>query len=84
MRAEWAKILLDDAAKMTLYSHTSFNDAMNLPVSLVHEFFSSEAYEVHRKNKEIELKITQGINERLNNVIRGLGTVVKTIANIMK
>lgn len=53
---------------------------MRLPVSQVREFFESKPFAEWKKSREAEFKQRNGVLERLNEVIRGLSMVGKTVA----
>lgn len=70
------------AVSLSLYSSTSINDALRLPVSMANDFFEAKAFSDWRKAKESEMKIQSAVVERLNTVVRAIGVVVKAIGGI--
>ena len=80
MRRQWAKDLFDLAASLTLYTATPLNDALDLPASAAVDLFNSKPFEDWKRGRESELRLQGAIVDRLNEVIRGCGIIVKTIA----
>ena len=72
--------MTDLAASLSMYSSTSLNDALELPVSMAEQFFSSKSFSDWKKLRESELKIQVSVINRLNDVIRAVGIVAKTVA----
>lgn len=71
------------AHELVLYSgNTSLIEAMKVTPSAARAFFESKTFEAWKKAKEEEAKRISGINERLNTVIGGLGSVAKSIGAI--
>ena len=68
------------AVNLSLYSSTSLNEALKLPVSLATLFFESKAFSDWRKARESEAKTQAAIVNRLNIVITAIGGVVKAVA----
>jgi hypothetical protein len=68
------------AHNLSLYASTPLPDALGMPHSDAYAFFEGKAFADWRKGKEGELKLQAGIADRLNNVIRACGAIVKTIA----
>jgi len=68
------------ASSLSLYSHTSLNDALDLPASVAKKFFDGKPFEEWKKGRESELKTQIAIVNRLNDVIRACGIVAKTVA----
>lgn len=72
--------MINLAANISLYSSTSINDAMQLPASMATKIFESKAFDGWKQGRESELKIQGAIISRLNDVIRAVIVVAKTIA----
>lgn len=68
------------AGSLTLYSHTSLTDALQMQPSMARKFFDGKAFEGWKKGRESELKTQVDIVNRLNEVIRACGIVAKIIA----
>lgn len=68
------------ASSLSLYSHTSLADALNMPSSIISKFFDGKPFEEWRKGRDAELKNQVAIVERLNEVIRACGIIAKTVA----
>lgn len=68
------------ASSLSLYSHTSLPDALNMPASIAKRFFEGKPFEDWKKMREAETKLQAGIANRLNSVIMACGSIVKTIA----
>lgn len=68
------------ARSMALYTATPFTEAMNLPASVVRDFFESKQFADWKKGRESELRTQVAIVDRLNEVIRGSGIIARTIA----
>jgi hypothetical protein len=66
------------AASISLYSATSINAALDLPVSIAAKIFESKAFEDWKKSRESEAKTQAAIVGRLNEVIRGIGILAKS------
>ena len=79
-RSQWRENLTDLAANLSLYSSTSLNEALELPVSMAALFFECKAFSDWKKSREYELKIQASMVGRLNMVISAIGIVAKTIA----
>jgi hypothetical protein len=77
---QWRENLTDLAVSLSLYSSTSLNEALELPVSMATRFFEAKAFSDWKKSRESELKTQVSIINRLNDVIRAVGIVAKTIA----
>jgi hypothetical protein len=67
---------------LSLYSSTSLNEALKLPVSTATHFFESKAFKDWRKVQDSKAKTQVAIVERLNGVITAVGSVAKIIAKI--
>lgn len=65
------------ASNISLYSHTSLLDALNLPVSLAKDFFDGRPFGDWKKGREAEAKTQSAIVGRLNSVIRAIGILAK-------
>lgn len=68
------------AVRLTLEAHTPLSEAMSVSPDTAAEFFESKNYEVWQKNREAEWKLQAAAVERLNEVIRGMGYLMKAIA----
>jgi hypothetical protein len=69
--------MLNLAASITLYSATSINDALELPVSIATKIFESKSFDGWKKSRESDAKTQAAIVNRLNEVIRGIGILAK-------
>ena len=65
------------ASNISLYSHTSLLDALNLAVSLAKDFFDGKPFGDWKKGREAEAKTQSAIVGRLNSVIRAIGILAK-------
>jgi hypothetical protein len=72
--------MLNTVTHLSLYTSTSINEALALPVSMATSIFESKAFDNWKQGKEAEAKTQSAIIGRLNEVIKGLGIVAKTIA----
>lgn len=79
-RKQWSNDLINFASTITLYTSTSFIEALNLPVSTAQELFESKAWDTWKKNNEAELKIMTATPEGINEVIRAIGVLCKVVA----
>lgn len=70
----------DSSHALALYSNTSLPDALAMSQSDIGDFFDGKVYSDWRKGKEGELKIQAGIADRLNNVIRSIGVLAKSLS----
>ena len=68
------------ASNISLYSHTSLLDALNLPTSVAKDFFERKPFGDWKKVREAEAKTQTAIVGRLNSVIRAIGILAKTTA----
>jgi len=68
------------ASNISLYSHTSLLDALNLPVNVAKKFFDSKPFGDWKKGREAEAKTQSAIVSRLNSVIRAIGVLAKILA----
>ena len=68
------------ASNISLYSHTSLLDALNLQVSVARDFFGSKPFADWKKGREAEAKTQSAIVGRLNSVIRAIGILAKITA----
>ena len=68
------------AVRLTLEAHTPLPDAMNVTPDTAVDFFESKNFEAWQKNREAEWKLQAATVERLNEVIRGMGFIMKAIA----
>ena len=64
-------------ASISLYTSTSINEALHLPISIANGVFESNSFDGFRKLKENESKTQSAIVSRLNEVIRGIGILAK-------
>ena len=69
--------MTDLAVSLSLYSSTSLNDALRLPVSMANAFFEAKAFSDWRKSRESEMKVSTAVIDRLNMVIRSIGVLAK-------
>jgi hypothetical protein len=67
------------AVSLSLYSSTSLNEALELPVSIAERFFESKSFSDWKKIRESEQKTQVAVINRLNDVIRAVGIVAKVI-----
>ena len=67
------------ASNISLYSHTSLLDALNLPVNVAQEFFDGKPFGDWKKGREAEAKTQSAIVGRLNSVIRAIGVLSKIL-----
>jgi hypothetical protein len=65
------------AANMSIYSSTSFKDALSLPVDVIEEFFDSSGFKELIKHKEFETKYKSAVINRLNGVITAVGRAIR-------
>jgi hypothetical protein len=72
--------MLNTVTNLSLYTSTSINEALELPTSVANKIFESKAFENWKQSKESEAKTQGAVVGRLNEVIKGLGIVAKTIA----
>ncbi|PTQ86861.1 hypothetical protein [Nitrosomonas ureae] len=75
---------MNQASSLSIYSHTSFAEALSMPCSVVNKFFNGKPFEDWKKGKESEMKIQIAIVNRLNSVISACGVVAKTIASVIR
>lgn len=68
------------ASNISIYSHTSLLDALNLPASVAKDFFESKPFGDWKKGREAEAKTQSAIVGRLNSVIRAIGMLAKITA----
>lgn len=76
--------LTDLAHNISIYSHTSLNEAFNLTQSQAEDFIEGKAFNEWIKVKESEQKLQAALGERLNGVIRACGVIVKAVSNLAK
>jgi hypothetical protein len=55
-------------------------EALTAPLSVVDDFFASEAYRTQVDYRTAADQVQVGVAERLNEVIRGLGKVAEVVA----
>lgn len=67
------------ASSLALYSPTSLNQSLAMQPSMVRRFFEGKPFDEWKKGRESELKTQAAIVNRLNDVIRAVGVVAKTI-----
>lgn len=67
------------AVSLSLYTATSLNAALELPVSFAHNAIDSKPFDNWKQGKESEMKVQSAIVGRLNEIIRALGVVAKTV-----
>jgi len=67
------------ASNISIYSHTSLLDALNLPVNVAQEFFDGKPFGDWKKGREAEAKTQSAIVGRLNSVIRAIGVLAKIL-----
>ncbi|SFL23710.1 hypothetical protein SAMN05216302_10463 [Nitrosomonas aestuarii] len=65
------------AVSLSLYSHTSLRDAMDLQPSVVKCFFDSKPFDEWKKGKSNEIKTQGEIINRLNSVISAIGAIAR-------
>lgn len=68
------------ASNISLYSHTSLLDALNLPASVAKDFFESKPFGDWKKSLEAEAKTQSAIVGRLNSVVKAIGIIAKITA----
>ena len=79
-RKEWVDSLTNLAGNLSLYTHTSLNDALSMSSHDVVTFFNSKAFAEFKKAKESELKIhVAGVN-RANEIIKSIGILAKIMS----
>lgn len=67
---------------LTIYSHTSINEAYLVTESQAREFIESEEFKTWVKIQESEQKLQVDIANRLNGVISAIGGVIKGIGSL--
>lgn len=72
--------MINQVANLSLYTATSMNDALNLPASIASDVFDSKVFDNWKKSRDAEAKTQGAIVDRLNDVIRALGSVAKIIS----
>ncbi|SEN72871.1 hypothetical protein [Nitrosomonas marina] len=75
----WRENLLAMAFNLSLYANTPMPDALSMPVSLAESFFKSKQFEDWNKSRESEAKAIDGIGARINNVIRAINALAKSL-----
>jgi len=65
------------AANISLHTHTSLFDALNLPVSFAESIFESKAFSDTEKSKIAEFKTQNAIIEGIGGVIKSIGALIK-------
>jgi hypothetical protein len=66
----WSENLKSLAHDVTLYSSSSLDAALSLPISVAEEFLSGKAMNAYQKNKEAEIKLMESVVQRLNTLIK--------------
>ncbi|MGS0741333.1 hypothetical protein ACVBEF_05815 [Glaciimonas sp. GG7] len=67
------------AVSLSLYSSTSYPDAMRMCLSDAREFLSAKAFASWIKNREMEQKVQLALVGRLDGVIKAIGALGKAI-----
>ncbi len=80
MRKDLLENLREMAVNLSLYSSTSYPEALACGISDVKEFFNSEAFSVWKKNKEGESKMQSALIGRLDGVIIAISSLGKVLA----
>jgi hypothetical protein len=70
--------MINLAADISLYTSTSINEALELPVSVATRIFESKSFENWKKGREGEIKIQSAIINRLDGVIKSVGILIKS------
>lgn len=65
------------AASLALYANTPITDALTMTPSMAKAFFDGKPFADWKRAREADAKLQAAIVNRLNDVIRGLGTVAK-------
>lgn len=68
------------ASALTLYANTPLPQALTMQPSVAKRFFDGKAFDDWRRGREQEAKVQVAVVNRLNDVIRSLGVVAKTVA----
>ena len=79
-RATYVDDLMGLASALTLHGGTPLPQALALPVSVAKRFFDSKTFDDWRRGREHEAKVQIAVVNRLNDVIRSLGVVAKTVS----
>ncbi len=67
------------ATDISIHTSTSITDAMKMPVSLAVKVLESKSFDNYKRSRESEIKTQAAIVGRLNEVIRGLSNLSKSI-----
>jgi hypothetical protein len=68
------------AVSLSLYSSTSYPEAMRMGISDARDFLESKAFETWVKNRELEQKVQLALVGRLDGVIKAIGGLGKVIS----
>ena len=68
------------AVNLSLYSGTSYKDALACPISDASEFFGSEAFGVWKKNVEATNKMSTVLIERVDGVTKAVSGLAKVLS----
>lgn len=80
LRSDWRENLRGMAVNLSLYSGTSYKDALACPISDANEFFGSEAFGIWKKNVEASNKMSTVLIERVDGVTRAIGGLAKVLS----
>jgi hypothetical protein len=68
------------ASVLALYASTPLPQALAMQPSVARRFFDGKTFDDWRRGREHEAKVQVAVVNRLNDVIRSLGVVAKTVA----
>ena len=80
LRSDLQENLKEMAVNLSLYSSTSYPEALACGMSDVKAFFESNAFGIWKKNKEAENKMQGAMIERIDGVIRAIGSLGKMLS----
>jgi len=65
-------------AQLVLHANSSIIDAMNTKFSDAQAFFNSSPFDDYKKSKENQNKNDIAVADRLNNIIKAIGVLIKS------
>ena len=77
LSVSWTDILLSHAQSISQNANMSLFEALQMPISFSSIYYKSQAWAEQKKGLENKFKAQEIIIKQLNNVIKGIGFLLK-------
>lgn len=79
-QSNYVDSLASMAANMAFYGNTPYSQALGMTTSAISDFYNCQAFKDNRKVQEYENNLAMAMFDRLDNVIKGINALIKTVS----